>query len=314
MKVYNYSMFDSKYSPITLSQIHIFLVTAKYENFRKASEELHMIQSTVSRNIAALEEELGIVLFVRHNQRVRLTEAGKQLEKDLKSIVRRFDSSVENAMDVQRCETNVLRVLDCDITDSRKYLLPDIENFSAQYPEVELNIDKADLQRLVDEVSHGTCDAAFFPIAAYDWVQSMGLKMYPLKHTFPQIVICRQHEKFGEDDLAPSDFSDDTLIAFNDGVFSTYWNQVVKIMDSVGFAPKNVKYVSSPNAMALELQMGHGFALMDELYMPVEAGSIRYIPVGYDRKMWGVGLICSPENENIYLSKFAEICKKTMNA
>ena len=65
--------------PITLQQINVFLTAAKYGNFTKASEELHMSQSSVSRNIVFIEDALGIILFVRFKKRVRLTSAGEYL-------------------------------------------------------------------------------------------------------------------------------------------------------------------------------------------------------------------------------------------
>ena len=62
---------------MTLNQIYYFQTVAKYENFRKAAEELYLSQPSLSRSIASLETELGIFLFEKSGRGVSLTKAGK---------------------------------------------------------------------------------------------------------------------------------------------------------------------------------------------------------------------------------------------
>ncbi|SHH52811.1 regulatory helix-turn-helix protein, lysR family [Sporobacter termitidis DSM 10068] len=58
------------------SQINCFLAAAEYLNFTKAAEQLFLSQPGLSRQIASIERELGIELFERGRNSVRLTEAG----------------------------------------------------------------------------------------------------------------------------------------------------------------------------------------------------------------------------------------------
>ena len=50
--------------------LRYFLTVAKEQSFTKAAEQLHITQPTLSRQIAALEEELGTVLFVRKGRSI----------------------------------------------------------------------------------------------------------------------------------------------------------------------------------------------------------------------------------------------------
>ena len=54
---------------------------AKEQSFTKAAEQLHITQPTLSRQIAALEEELGTVLFVRKGRSITLTDGGILLKR-----------------------------------------------------------------------------------------------------------------------------------------------------------------------------------------------------------------------------------------
>lgn len=62
---------------MTLNQLYYFQMVAKYENYRKAAEELFIAQPSLSRSIAALENELGVLLFEKNGRGVVLTKSGK---------------------------------------------------------------------------------------------------------------------------------------------------------------------------------------------------------------------------------------------
>lgn len=73
-------------------QIQYFLAVDKYRGFTRAAQVLHLNQSTLSRQIAALEDELGAVLFVRTSGGVQLTEAGEFFLEEGKVFLRRFEN------------------------------------------------------------------------------------------------------------------------------------------------------------------------------------------------------------------------------
>lgn len=62
---------------MTLNQIYYFQMIAKYENYRKAAEELYIFQPSLSRSIASLEAELGVSLFEKSGRGIVLTKGGQ---------------------------------------------------------------------------------------------------------------------------------------------------------------------------------------------------------------------------------------------
>lgn len=67
--------------------LRYFLTVAKEQNFTKAAEQLNITQPTLSRQLAALEEELGTALFIRGNRSITLTEAGILLKRRALEII-----------------------------------------------------------------------------------------------------------------------------------------------------------------------------------------------------------------------------------
>jgi DNA-binding transcriptional LysR family regulator len=70
-----------------LKQMRYFLALAEELNFGRAAERLHMAQPPLTRNIRALEEELGTPLFIRTAKGAELTEAGRALLDEVPNIL-----------------------------------------------------------------------------------------------------------------------------------------------------------------------------------------------------------------------------------
>lgn len=62
---------------LDIRQLHYFVAVAEEEHVGRAAERLHISQSPLSRQIAQLEEHLGLTLFERSQQRIRLTTDGR---------------------------------------------------------------------------------------------------------------------------------------------------------------------------------------------------------------------------------------------
>ena len=62
---------------MTLNQLYYFQMIAKYENYRKAAEELYIAHPSLSRSIASLEKEFGVALFEKNGRGITLTKGGK---------------------------------------------------------------------------------------------------------------------------------------------------------------------------------------------------------------------------------------------
>lgn len=70
-----------------LRVLNYFLVIAREENFTKAAEQLHITQPTLSRQIAQLEDELGVKLFKRGSHSVELTDDGMILRRRAQELL-----------------------------------------------------------------------------------------------------------------------------------------------------------------------------------------------------------------------------------
>ena len=86
-----------------LRLLRYFLTVAKEQSFTKAAEQLHITQPTLSRQMAALEDELGITLFLRNGKRISLTDEGILLKRRALEILNLEEKNTGGAEGKRRC-------------------------------------------------------------------------------------------------------------------------------------------------------------------------------------------------------------------
>ena len=92
-------------------RLRIFRVVAEAGSFTKGGDELDMSQPAVSRQIATLEEELGVILFHRHARGLRLTEQGDHLYRAAQDMFSRLETARTRLIDSAEKPFGDLRVI-----------------------------------------------------------------------------------------------------------------------------------------------------------------------------------------------------------
>lgn len=82
---------------LTIRQLEYFLTAAQTLSFTKTARQFYISQSAVTQQIHALEEEFDAELFLRRNNRIRLTPAGETLVQDAEMMVARYYGAVKKA-------------------------------------------------------------------------------------------------------------------------------------------------------------------------------------------------------------------------
>ncbi|MFN3377457.1 MAG: LysR substrate-binding domain-containing protein [Burkholderiaceae bacterium] len=127
--------------PVGAGHWRTFLAVARHLNFRAAADELALTQSAISRQIQALEEEVGVPLFLRHTRAVELTSAGAQLQRAVGPALERIDLAVRQ---VRHSAGRRSVSLTTWASFASMWLIPRMEDFQRQNPGIDLRIDASD--------------------------------------------------------------------------------------------------------------------------------------------------------------------------
>jgi LysR family transcriptional regulator, glycine cleavage system transcriptional activator len=121
-----------------LTALRCLEVAARLESFSQAAEELHVTHSAVSHQIKALEEFLGVPLFVRQGRRIVLTDDGRFLAERVRSALAQIAEATASLG--RRARPNQLTISVLPSFASR-WLMPRIGRFIGEHPDWEVNIE-----------------------------------------------------------------------------------------------------------------------------------------------------------------------------
>jgi DNA-binding transcriptional LysR family regulator len=140
-----------------LRVLNYFLAIAREENFTKAAQQLHVTQPTLSRQIAQLEEELGVELFVRSNHNIILTEDGMILKRRAQEILSLADKTKRDFLNKDKDLEGTISIGSGEFR-STKYLAKIISEFRKKYPNVKYEIYSGNANNIRDYIERGLLD------------------------------------------------------------------------------------------------------------------------------------------------------------
>lgn len=147
---------------MTLYQLEVFLAVVKTGSFTKAGEHLHASQSGVSHTIADLEKELGVLLFTRNRNGVKLTEAGNQILVHAREIDNQIEQIYHTAATAKGVQSGTLRI-GAFPSFSNKVIPGIFQAFSNHYPGIELLLLEGSYAEIEAWIKAGAVDLGFVP-------------------------------------------------------------------------------------------------------------------------------------------------------
>lgn len=137
--------------------LRYFLAVVREESITKAADVLHITQPTLSRQLAQLEQEVGVKLFDRGARRVTLTNEGFLLRRRAEEILQLVDKT-EQELAAQDAQVEGKISLGCGELASTQLLLELISSFRERYPHVRFELFTATADLVKEQMDQGLLD------------------------------------------------------------------------------------------------------------------------------------------------------------
>ncbi|MDD7390911.1 MAG: LysR family transcriptional regulator [Lachnospiraceae bacterium] len=137
------------------------MTVAKEQSFTRAAEQLHITQPTLSRQLAAFEEELGLELFVRKGKSITLTEEGILLKRRALEILDLEDRTLEELKGSEEVICGTVTV-GCGEFAAVEILARICRSYKEKYPLVQIALHTATADTIYEMMNKGLVDAALF--------------------------------------------------------------------------------------------------------------------------------------------------------
>ena len=144
-----------------IRQLRAFVAIAESGTFTAGALRVHVTQAAISMQIRQLETEIGAKVFVRAPRHVILTEAGEQLLRRARHILREHDAALDEIAELAGAERGRLRIGSASAMVLTEQLPSILKDLRKQHPAAEIAVTSGTSEVLVDQILAGEVDVAF---------------------------------------------------------------------------------------------------------------------------------------------------------
>ncbi len=261
-------------STLNLQRLRYFAVLADELHFGRAATRLHIAQPALSQQIRKLEEELGVALFRRSRRAVELTDAGRLLVDEARTLLADAERIAGRLAQAGAGLTGRLRI---GFVGSASYsLLPAVVlALRDQAPDVELVLHDLPTSRQIPELLAGRLDAGFVRPP----VDAAGVALAPLVSERLVVALPAGHARARSRQVTLSTLADQPFVHVARGGGAALYDDVLAACLSAGFRPDVVQESNDMHVIVNLVAAGIGVALVPESVRTFQRPGVVYRPL-----------------------------------
>jgi DNA-binding transcriptional LysR family regulator len=277
-----------------LRQLRYVVAVAEQGHITRAAEQLAMQQPPLSRQIKAIEQELGVRLFRRKPRGVELTDAGRAFLNGARSIFATLDSTVETTRRTARGEQGRISMGCTNAAALNSLVALIIRAFREAFPLVSVTLVEYHSGSLIERVRNNQIDIAFIrtPIVDPEQLAVDLLQNEPEVIALPRGHILARGTGRGDVALSLKDLANETFLAFGgpNGALTMQGSSLIAACEDAGFTPRVSPVVSNSLPRLNLVAAGHGVAVVPASVQRVSIEGVVY------RRLKNAPLLRSPLN------------------
>ena len=254
----------------TLTSMKVFHTAVTNGSFSEAGRVLGMAPSSVSRQISALEDHLGVQLLNRSTRQLHLTEAGETYHDRVINILQSVEDAAVAVTELESRPRGLLRI-NVPVTFGRRHVAPFFAAFMQAYPEVEIEATMTD--NLVNIIEEGA-DL----VIRIGELQDSSLIARKLANNVRSIVAAPEYLARHGRPHVPDELTQHTLLTYPPGNQINDWHFMVGGTETV-IRAKGAIMTSNGDSILKEVQAGGGLAMLPSFMTGEHIKSGRLIAV-----------------------------------
>ncbi|HEV7835626.1 MAG TPA: LysR family transcriptional regulator [Caballeronia sp.] len=300
---------------IELRLLRYFVTVAEEMHFGRAAARLAMTQPPLSQAIRALEDMLGVALFVRTKRSVELTPVGKDLLPEVRRLLADADALRPLAQSLARGEAGVLSLAFVSTADYG--LLPLLlRDFGARYPGVRLQLVEATSDVQVEELVAGRIDAGLV-IPPLPPRHAVALSYLPIARE-PLVIAMSSDaaaergqgaEEWSETPVSLHQLADAALVVFPRRLAPGFYDIIMGCYGAAGLMPRIGQEAIQMQTIVSLVSAGMGVALVPQSLRHLRRTGVVYRPLLESGPVVETGLVWRAAEVSPVLAGFIDIVR-----
>ena len=274
---------------LDVKRLRILREVAEKRSFSAAADSMHLTQSAVSQQIAALERETGVTLIDRNRGNLRLTDSGTALVAHADAVISRLGEAERELGEIAGLRSGELRMVSFPSAGAT-VVVKAVASYRRKHPGIEIRLTEAEPEESIPQLRAGEHDLAL--VFDYDYVplaEDRDLERHPLLEERMMLALPRSHPLAGEKRVRLSELADATWIV--DTSAGPCRDNAVLACRRSGFEPQ-IEFESDDYQVHQALvSAGLGVSLVPELLLTGRWPGVRILDIGPDapvRRVWAL--------------------------
>lgn len=239
-----------------LRQLRHFVAVAEEGNISRAAQKIFLTQPALSRQIKALEEEIGLCLLERSAHAVRLTPVGETLLREARDFLRQADSLLERVRAAGRGPR--LRVGYAPSL-AAGFLPLAMESFTQRHPDSRVELFDLSSAEILADLEHGKLDVA---VTVGDGDKNRSLRWTPLVRAPWRLAVPRQHPLAKRARVTPAEVAKETLAGYRRRDYPEYREMIEAWLRGHRHRPRWGGEYDGAESLMAAVEAGLGVALV----------------------------------------------------
>jgi DNA-binding transcriptional LysR family regulator len=268
--------------------VRSFFVVVKAGSLNRAAEQLHISQSTLTRQIQTLENELGGKLFERSTTGVALTAAGQFLLENMRPVVTNFDSIAAAAHEIAAGRSGTVRV-GYLLSATTEFLNPVLAAMRRARPDAKVTLFDLTPAEQIDALRHGKIDLGLIgPSGAL-----LSREFYTRRLTaYPVFVgMAEEHPLAKNDSLRLKDLRNEEILSASEELVPGYDGWITKHCRQAGFRPRFKRGTSSLTEGLSRLVSERVVTIQPQYLTKTAVPGVVFRPLRDDKMQWDMFLV-----------------------
>ncbi|MCC8152131.1 MAG: LysR family transcriptional regulator [Lachnospiraceae bacterium] len=246
---------------MTSLQIKYFLTAARCLNFTEAARQLYISQPALSQQIAAMEKELNMQLFIRSKGKVFLTPGAVILMHDLPKYEKMYETILKNAQYANEGRSGVLRIGFLEGQNIAPDVVERYFQFREQFPNIAVDASCGSFGTLQRMLAEDEVDLIY--TADFEVEDNPSYCSEPVAEDYAVILLSRFHPLAKEKITGLKQLKSVPMITLRRQESTWIAGRVEDDCRRAGFVP-HVKYADSPDEQILWTEIGLGFSVTNQ--------------------------------------------------
>ena len=243
-----------------LRHLRYFVAVAEALNYRRAAESLRVAQPALSRQIMALEADVGARLLNRNTGGVSLTDAGATLLDEARDILERVEMAGVATREAESGRGGRLTIGNLGAI-SASFLPAALATFRTRFPQVEVNLHEVALPDQMAALNAGIIQLAF--ATARDGVVSSAFESEEVLVSRLALAMGRKHRLARRPVVALGDVADEPILCVGETVrHDRHRKLVAEIFAARGIRLRPIKRVNGYESLVALVAGGHGLSVL----------------------------------------------------